>query len=183
MALVILMLPLLATAPTLAEQDVERGVHRLTSLAFGLWYLPVSLSLLVLLAREPRGGPGLLLALGLAVALSDIGAFTLGRLWGRRPLAARLSPSKTLAGAAGNIIGAALGLGLLHPLAPDAPLLALLFVVAIGALWGDLLESLLKRNAGAKDAGQWLPGFGGMLDRADSLLVVLPLAFVVLKVS
>jgi phosphatidate cytidylyltransferase len=183
MALVILALPLAASLPTLVQQDVDRGAGRLGGLAFGLWYLPVSLSLSVLLVREPRGGPGLLLALGLAVALSDIGAFTCGRLLGGRQLAARLSPSKTLAGVVGNVIGAAVGLALLGPLAPGAPLPALLVVVACGAVWGDLLESLLKRNAGAKDAGHWLPGFGGMLDRADSLLVVLPLAFVIVTVS
>jgi phosphatidate cytidylyltransferase len=180
-AVALLALPLMASLPVLLEQDIDRGVQRLTGLAFGLWYLPVTLSLMVLLARDPRGGPGLLLALCLGVALSDVGAFTFGRLWGRRPLAPRLSPSKTLAGLAGNVAGAAVGLALLSPLTPYA--LVFVPVVAIGAVWGDLLESLLKRAARIKDAGQWLPGFGGLLDRVDSLLVVLPLAFVALKVS
>jgi phosphatidate cytidylyltransferase len=180
-AVALLALPLMASLPVLLEQDIDRGVQRLTGLAIGLWYLPVTLSLMVLLARDPRGGPGLLLALCLGVALSDVGAFTFGRLWGRRPLAPRLSPSKTLAGLAGNVAGAAVGLALLSPLTPYA--LVFVPVVAIGAVWGDLLESLLKRAARIKDAGQWLPGFGGLLDRVDSLLVVLPLAFVALKVS
>jgi phosphatidate cytidylyltransferase len=62
-----------------------------------------------------------------------------------------------------------------------AALLGLALVVAVGAVWGDLLESLVKRAAGAKDAGAWLPGFGGLLDRVDSLVVVLPLSYYYLR--
>jgi phosphatidate cytidylyltransferase len=180
----LILIPLVASLPTLLSQDVRHGLQRLPRLAFGLWYAPLTLGLLVLLEREPHGGPGLILCLSLATALSDVGAFSVGRLLGRftPPLAVTLSPSKTLAGVAGNVLGAALGLLLLRPLAPEAPLLLLVPLVAVGAVWGDLLESLLKRAAGAKDAGDWLPGFGGVLDRIDSLLVVLPLAAVALAV-
>ena len=54
-------------------------------------------------------------------------------------------------------------------------------VVAAGAIWGDLLESLIKREFGVKDAGTWLPGFGGLLDRADSLVVTAPLLYHLLR--
>ena len=54
---------------------------------------------------------------------------------------------------------------------------ALPLFVAVGAVWGDLLESLIKREFGVKDAGGWLPGFGGLLDRADSLVVTIPLIY------
>jgi phosphatidate cytidylyltransferase len=179
----LLLLLLVSTLPALLDQDLEHGVERSTRLAFGLWYVPANLCLLVLLERDPAAGPGLLLALGLSVALSDVGAFTLGRLLGRRPLAPRLSPSKTWAGVLGSIIGAALGLRALAQFAPLAPLLALVPAVALGAIWGDLLESLLKRAAKTKDTGNWLPGFGGLLDRIDSLLIVLPLVYLVLEVA
>ncbi|HLZ26350.1 MAG TPA: phosphatidate cytidylyltransferase [Chloroflexota bacterium] len=179
----LLAVPLLLSLPVILGQDVERGVPRLTRLVFGVWYLPVALSTLVLLERDARGGPGLLLALGLAVALSDVGAFTTGRIFGRRPLAPRLSPAKTWAGVVGNVLGAALGVGLVARAAPDAPLVLLVPVVAIGAVWGDLLESALKRAAQTKDSGACLPGFGGLLDRIDSLLVVLPFSYVLLTVT
>ena len=58
---------------------------------------------------------------------------------------------------------------------------ALPLVVAAGAIWGDLLESLIKREFGVKDAGAWLPGFGGLLDRADSLVVTAPLLYHLLR--
>ena len=55
--------------------------------------------------------------------------------------------------------------------------------MAIGAIWGDLFESAAKREAGEKDAGHWLPGFGGILDRVDSLLITLPLAYWALRLA
>jgi len=182
LGLALLGLPLGASAPALLGQDAEHGLQRVTRLAFGLWYLPGTLATMVLLEGHPHGGPALLLALGLAVALSDVGAFTLGRLLKGPQLAPRLSPNKTWAGVLGNVAGAALGVLLLGRLAPEAPSVLLIVLVAVGAVWGDLLESLVKREAGAKDAGAWLPGFGGLLDRVDSLLVVLPLTYVALEV-
>jgi phosphatidate cytidylyltransferase len=84
-----------------------------------------------------------------------------------------LSPNKTIGGMVGAIIGAFVILTLLGTIS-----VGLLVAVAIGGLFGDLLESMLKRQAQVKDAGDWLPGFGGLLDRIDSLLLALPLAAV-----
>ena len=92
--------------------------------------------------------------------------------WARRPLSP-LSPNKTLGGLVGAVLGAALILTLLGRITPG-----LVIAVGLGGVLGDLLESLVKRTAGVKDAGSWLPGFGGLLDRIDSLLLVLPLAAV-----
>jgi phosphatidate cytidylyltransferase len=61
--------------------------------------------------------------------------------------------------------------------------LLLPLVVALGAVWGDLLESLMKREFGVLDAGTWLPGMGGLLDRIDSLIVVAPLAYYFLRLA
>ena len=115
------------------------------------------------------------------MALSDVVAFTVGKALGGPKLAPRISPNKTWAGLAGNFIGAYAGVGLMYFALPprmDWQAMALLpVVIAIGAVWGDLFESSLKREFMAKDAGAWLPGFGGLLDRADSLVVTIPLIY------
>lgn len=182
---VVPLLLIVGTLPPLLTQDVQAGMQRLALAALGFAYLPLLLGHLVLIHAWIPGGPGLLLALGLAVALSDVGAFTVGKLLGRRKLAPLVSPNKTWAGVAGNLLGAYLGtavmgFGLPQGL-PTALALALPLVVAGGAIWGDLIESLLKREFGRKDAGAWLPGFGGLLDRIDSLIVVAPLTYHLLR--
>ncbi len=134
-----------------------------------------------------EGGPGLLLALGLAVALSDVGAFIVGKALGRHKLAPKLSPGKTWEGVMGGLLGAGLGIGIMRFALPDAlslPLaLALPVIVALGGVWGDLLESAVKRECGVKDAGAWLPGFGGLLDRVDSLVVAVPLVYYIIRLA
>jgi phosphatidate cytidylyltransferase len=126
-------------------------------------------------------GIALVIALTTACAFSDVCAFLFGKTLGRRPLAPRLSPNKTIEGAVGNFVGAAVGIALFAPaIAPTfgmAFTILLVPVVACGSLWGDLFESAAKREAGVKDAGSWLPGFGGILDRIDSMLVTLAVAY------
>lgn len=173
-----------ATLTPLLMQDVEEGVRRLAFAAFGFAYVPWLATYLLLIREHVAGGQRILLALGMSVALSDVCAFAAGKLFGRRPLAPRLSPGKTRAGVAGNVVGAYLGFAIMGFALPQSltPAVAwgLPVVIAAGCVWGDLVESLVKRQFGAKDAGSWLPGFGGLLDRIDSLLVVLPLVYTVL---
>jgi phosphatidate cytidylyltransferase len=161
---------LAATAPVLLAGDVERGWDRIGRSATGVVWLGGGASAVAVLPAPA------LLAVGLAVALADVGGFTGGALAGRRRLSPRLSPGKTVEGLVGAALGASAGLLLVHDLV-GLPLLAVAplgTAAAVCATWGDLLESLVKRTAGCKDAGSWLPGFGGLLDRADSLLVTAP---------
>ena len=135
----------------------------------------------MLIHQHIRGGDGLLLAIGMAVALSDIGAFAVGETFGRHALAPRLSPNKTVEGVAGNVLGAYAGFGIMFFAIPGHlmgwPIAILPAIVGIGAVGGDLIESAVKRRYTVKDAGSWLPGFGGLLDRIDSLLLVVPLFY------
>ena len=168
--------------------DTGRAIRDLGFAAVGAVLITVMLAHGVALVHEfGENGSAAILALAVGCAGSDIGAYLVGRTFGRHPLAPRLSPNKTREGLIGNVLGAAVGLALFAPsLAPAIGWpVALLFVplVAAGAVWGDLLESAAKREAGTKDAGHWLPGFGGILDRIDSLLVTVALAYWMIQLS
>ncbi|HYU52991.1 MAG TPA: phosphatidate cytidylyltransferase [Gemmatimonadaceae bacterium] len=120
---------------------------------------------------------------------TDVGAYTFGRAFGRKKLIPSISPGKTVEGAVGGL-GLAIVICLLYVrfiLMPYAQLGltiqgAVLFaiVVSVAAQTGDLAESLLKREAGLKDSSRIIPGHGGILDRFDSLLFVMPIAFLLL---
>ena len=118
-------------------------------------------------------GPDLLIWVFLVVWSTDIGAYFAGRAIGGPKLAPSISPNKTVAGLVGGVASAALLAGAwagLSGLSPHLIWLAAPFAVA--AQLGDLFESGLKRRAGVKDSGTWLPGHGGLLDRLDGLVPV-----------
>jgi phosphatidate cytidylyltransferase len=169
---------LAASVLPMLSQDVAKGPGRIADQVMGVAVVLVPIALLWEIGGVEGGG--VLFALGIAVAMSDVGAFMVGSSIGRSRLAATVSPGKTRAGLVGNLAGAIARVGLTAAIGIISVLFVVSFplLVAVGAVWGDLLESLFKREAGAKDAGTWLPGFGGLLDRIDSLLVVAPLAYV-----
>ena len=126
-----------------------------------------------------QGSAWLVLMLVLIIAGADIGAYFTGRALGGPKLAPRLSPGKTLSGAAGGLLTAALvaaGVAWLLPQAPFGVALSALIGLSLGLLsiGGDLFISLLKRQRGLKDTSALLPGHGGVLDRFDSLGAALP---------
>ena len=170
------------TVSPLLGQDVTDGVETIGSGLVGLAFIVVPVSAL-LIVRDLN--VNMLLLVGVAVAISDIGAFVIGSTVKGRRLAPRLSPNKTVAGLAGNLLGASAATVLCAAWIPElraTGLIAFPLVVAVGAVWGDLLVSLMKRHAGVKDAGSALPGFGGVLDRVDSMLVVAPLTVVFIRI-
>jgi len=181
------LLLLVAVAQPLAFQSVAGGVRQLALSTLGWAYIAWLLAHLLLIAVHIPGGSGILLVLGASVALSDNGAFAVGKLFGRHQLSPALSPNKTWEGVAGNLIGAYAGTLLMGFALPQSSYAFLLIslppIIAIGSLWGDLFESAIKREAGVKDAGDWLPGFGGLLDRIDSLILVAPLTYYFLRLT
>jgi phosphatidate cytidylyltransferase len=131
------------------------------------------------------GHPGLLLAVLGTVWISDSAAYFVGRRFGRHKLAPSVSPGKTWEGVGGALI--AVGLYALAWAGLGAPqgawvggtgtaLLPILLGLAVVGIVGDLFESLIKRQAGVKDSGTLLPGHGGILDRIDAPVAMLPLA-------
>jgi phosphatidate cytidylyltransferase len=123
----------------------------------------------------------LVLAIVLVTAAMDIGAYAVGRAWGSRALAPVLSPNKSVEGLFGGVavcmVAAAAVGSMLEPFDIMSGI-GLGVVVAIAAPLGDLAESMVKRSLGVKDMGSILPGHGGILDRVDALLFVIPAAWV-----
>ena len=120
---------------------------------------------------------------------TDVGGYTFGRMIGGRKLMPSVSPGKTVAGAVGGLV-LALVVAILYErfvLRPQAQLGMLLqgvilfaILVSVAGQVGDLVESMLKRQAGVKDSSHLIPGHGGMLDRIDSLLFTLPVSYALL---
>jgi phosphatidate cytidylyltransferase len=145
----------------------------------GYLYLVWSVAHLILL--QQLAGTGLVITSAVGVALSDVMQFTVGKLIGRHIISPEVNPRKAWEGLIGDFLGAALAVWLFRFALPPAFDLTrqviLALIIGVGAAWGDLISSLIKRAAGAKDWGDIVPGHGGLLDRANSMVVVIPLVY------
>jgi phosphatidate cytidylyltransferase len=137
-----------------------------------LYALLPALALLWIRERDAHG-LALLIWVFIVTWSTDIGAYFAGRNFGKRKLAPTISPNKTVEGLIGGMVAATI-VGGAWAMAQrlGAPLLFLAPIFAIAAQSGDLFESGMKRRAGVKDSGNWLPGHGGFLDRLDGLVPV-----------
>lgn len=176
----------------LARRDGSSAVANISATVLGVVYVAFLAIHMVLLRELPRlvgtdyatGSSFVFLAFVTAWSC-DTGAYFVGSWWGRHPLLPRISQKKTREGAAGGILFAIIGV--LIARATFAGYLevwqAVLIAVLGGAagIVGDLVESMLKRDAAVKDASQAIPGHGGVLDRFDSLLFTAPLLYYFLK--
>lgn len=169
-----------------AGREPGGELYQASASMLGYLWIAVSLSFFVLVGRTEPNAVAVLLLIGFAVALSDVLAFTIGKVAGGPKLSPAVSPNKTWAGIAGNLAGTYLAFWIMGFAIPGewSPVTKFVLpaVIGIGAIWGDLVESLVKRGFRAKDAGGMLPGFGGLLDRIDSLLLALPLGYYVMRV-
>jgi phosphatidate cytidylyltransferase len=156
---------------------IEQIILHLGVNILGLLYLPFLLGHFIWLRYLPQGELWILWLL-LVIFAGDTGAFYVGRALGKTKLYPQVSPGKTWAGTAGGV-GSSLVVGLvagkwLSLTASIWGLGLLALILALVGILGDLFESMLKRQAQVKDAGELLPGHGGMLDRLDSLLFAAP---------
>jgi phosphatidate cytidylyltransferase len=173
------------------RSPIQRVMLDASIAIFCLFYVGVTMTALPALHEDAEGnGPALVTFLLCVVWAGDTAALYVGRAWGRRKLAPRLSPNKTWEGTAASIAGSMLVAGGLLALSaklaewnvegfsyrsdPWYYWLALAVLVNVAAQVGDLAESALKRSAGVKDSGSLLPGHGGVLDRIDALLLAAP---------
>ncbi len=145
---------------------------RIAVTLLGVVYIGVPMAVLVM-TRELPHGAGAVTNVLVGVWVFDTASYVGGRLWGRRPIAPLTSPKKTVEGAVVGLVVAVLAVvvaGLYMDWITAWQSLVLGLVICPAAFLGDLFESLLKRDAGAKDSGRILLGHGGVLDRFDALL-------------
>jgi phosphatidate cytidylyltransferase len=171
---------------------VDTAIMSLSSTVFGLIYVSLLLSHMILLryisdpvmlfdeVYDPVGSKLIVLTFAL-IWIGDTGAYFTGMAFGKRPLAPKISPKKSMEGLAGGALFTLAAAFLIArfwiwELSAWQALAIGLGVVIFGTL-GDLFESLLKRDAGVKDSGSLLPGHGGVLDRFDSMMFALPFVY------
>jgi phosphatidate cytidylyltransferase len=175
--ILLIALLVLISVPLATRIPLTQLVTQAALALFGILYLGLTLSYVVWTRLLPQG-EWLIFVLLLLTWAADTGAYVVGTLCGRHPLAPRISPKKTIEGLAGGLFGAMMAAFVTRWwFMPDWSSVdcVLVPVLLTGAgLWGDLAESAIKRSAGVKDSGGVLPGHGGMLDRLDSLLFAAP---------
>lgn len=149
-----------------------------------LLFIPAYYALTILNALF---GPWQLLSIMAIAWVADTGAYFVGKTFGQRKLAPRISPGKSIEGALGGLVLVIIYLGILkyfHAalyLPKFGSVFKFAFILTVVSIIGDLFESWLKRVAKVKDSGSILPGHGGVFDRIDSLIAVLAIAFAIIR--
>jgi phosphatidate cytidylyltransferase len=152
--------------------DHERPTVAIAGTLFGIYWIGVAFAHTELL-RQLHHGNGVMIDVLVGTFVGDTGAYLGGRLFGRRRLAPRISPNKTVEGLVCGILAAIIAVfiaGLYQTWLTEGQALLLGVAVAVLGPLGDIFESLVKRDAGAKDAGSLLGSHGGFLDRLDGAL-------------
>jgi phosphatidate cytidylyltransferase len=154
-------------------QALQNTLRDYAAAAFLVIYLPLTLSFAMMLLRRPDDGQEWVLTFVLVVSMIDTFGYLVGRKLGRTKLAPGVSPKKTIEGLVASISAALVtailcALFLLHIEWWWGVLIAA--ALTLTAVFGDLAESLIKRDLGVKDMSSWLPGHGGIMDRLDSIL-------------
>lgn len=155
------------------EQTFAETLKDLAAAAFVVIYVPLTLSFSVLLLARKDDGSAWVLSFVVPVALIDTFGYLVGRKLGKHKLAPGVSPKKTWEGLAASILAGLVSATLLVWLVADRPwYLGVLLggFLILAAVFGDLAESLIKRDLGVKDMSSLLPGHGGIMDRLDSML-------------
>ena len=169
-----------------AEGTFEGRVRSAALTVLGVVYIGGFLSTWPRTLLLPNGEHWVLLGI-LAVAAGDTFAYFVGRAFGKTPLSPRVSPNKTVEGAIGgllaSVLSAAAYAAVFLPGVRTGFILVAAAVIGAAGQGGDLFESMLKRAAGVKDSGTLLPGHGGMLDRADSMIAAGPVLHLLAVVS
>jgi phosphatidate cytidylyltransferase len=176
---------LVATFPVMFLFAAGRGrlegvTNSLAITLLGIVWIGVPFAHAVLLRELPLHGGALVIDVLVATFLTDTAAYAGGRLFGRHPLAPKLSPNKTIEGLAFGFVGGTLGFwfaGLYQDWLPGIDALVMGMCIAIVAPMGDLFESMIKRDLNIKDTGNVFGPHGGLLDRLDALLFTIVMGY------
>jgi phosphatidate cytidylyltransferase len=191
------------TPPVFSTTSVLLAALALTVLASLIWRMPggseayvrdAAASMLIVgyvpllgsfaaLLLAPQDGVARTVTFLLVVVMNDTGGYVAGVLFGRHPMAPRISPKKSWEGFAGSVVfgtAAAVAMTVLGLQAPFWVGLILGVTLVAVATCGDLIESMIKRDLGIKDMSSFLPGHGGVMDRLDSLLIAAPVAWLIM---
>jgi phosphatidate cytidylyltransferase len=145
-------------------------------------YVPLLGSFAALMLAEEQGTLRVVTFL-LIVVMSDTGGYVAGVLFGKHPMAPKISPKKSWEGVAGSLVFATVAGLCMAIFVLKVPfwvgIVLSVGLVAVGSC-GDLIESMIKRDLGIKDMSSFLPGHGGVMDRLDSLLVAAPVAWLIM---
>ena len=158
------------------------GTEQITVAFFGIFYVGIMFSYLYQV-REMPDGKYLVWLILLSSWGCDTCAYCVGMLIGKHKMAPVLSPKKSIEGAVGGVVGAAL-LGVIYAAATQGKMAEYALICAVGALIsmvGDLAASAIKRNQNIKDYGKLIPGHGGILDRFDSVIITAPVIYYLAK--
>ncbi|RYL95312.1 phosphatidate cytidylyltransferase [Sporolactobacillus sp. THM7-4] len=156
----------------------DRAAHLILS----VFYISFSFYLLVMLRFESLV---LILFVQITIWATDSGAYFIGRKWGRHKLSPSISPNKTKEGAIGAVAVALIAAIVFQMIVRDPffsswqKLVSVTLIISVLGQLGDLVESAIKRSFGVKDSGSILPGHGGLFDRFDSLIFVLPILYLI----
>jgi phosphatidate cytidylyltransferase len=173
--------------PLVTRKNVQHNLIDSAVTLFGVVYIGIALSYLILIRAFPQG-ESLVLFILLVTWAADTGAYYVGKTFGRHPLVPSISPKKTVEGLLGGLVFAIIAVyacrsWVLHFDLSMMTCLILGSLLTITGLVGDLAESALKRSTGVKDSSGLLPGHGGMLDRIDSLLFTAPAFYYYIRYS
>jgi phosphatidate cytidylyltransferase len=159
---------------------IERSVESASQMVLAVTYVMVPLAHAILIRKLEFGVAWIFFVL-LVICLGDTGAYLAGKYKGKHRFSSSVSPSKTVEGLfggfAGNLLGMLIVKAAVPGIAPFKTLFLLALILAVTGPVGDLVASMIKRKLDIKDFGSILPGHGGVMDRADSLIPALPLVY------
>ncbi|MDG1146731.1 MAG: phosphatidate cytidylyltransferase [Crocinitomicaceae bacterium] len=176
-ALIVLLPTLLSIITLELWRKKKSALINVSVFVFGIVYITIPFILMVLIITMDNNAFPVLAGMFILTWTNDTFAYLSGRILGKTKLFERVSPNKTWEGTIGGVVSTLIvGIGIAHFFAPEHLLFWVIsaLIIAPCAVFGDLIESLFKRNVKVKDTGTIMPGHGGILDRFDAIFFVVP---------